>query len=253
MDASHAKTGMLSERLSDFALATQAAASRPATANEIWIDAISTLEEHSGRAPSKIASKKIFDFSLALLLILFLGPLLIIISMLIKLDGGSVLFGHTRVGENGKLFRCWKFRSMVPNAADVLAQVLATDPEARAEWARDFKLRNDPRVTRVGRFLRKTSLDELPQLFNVLCGEMSLVGPRPIVSAEVDRYGAAFLDYVACRPGITGLWQVSGRNDVDYASRVALDRQYVRSWSFLSDMRILFKTPLVVVRRSGAY
>ncbi|MEI9984567.1 MAG: sugar transferase [Aliidongia sp.] len=130
---------------------------------------------------------------------------------------------------------------------------LATDPEARREWQRDFKLRKDPRVTSLGRFLRKSSLDELPQLFSVVTGEMSLIGPRPIVADEIARYGAGFSDYAACRPGITGLWQVSGRNDVDYSERVEIDSRYARNWTLVGDISILFRTVSVVLRRDGAY
>jgi undecaprenyl-phosphate galactose phosphotransferase len=203
--------------------------------------------------PSTMTTKKIFDFVMAVLLLIFFAPVLLILMALVKIDGGPAFFGHKRIGQDGKTFRCWKFRSMVTNADEVLKRVLETDPDARAEWARDFKLRNDPRVTPIGRFLRKSSLDELPQIFNVLTGEMSLVGPRPIVTAEIDRYGTAFIDYMACRPGITGLWQVSGRNDVDYASRVAFDQRYAQTWSFARDVNILFRTVIVVARRSGAY
>jgi undecaprenyl-phosphate galactose phosphotransferase len=188
----------------------------------------------------------------AALIVLF-GPLLLAIALAVRCDGGAALFGHRRIGVGGTSFRCWKFRSMVPDAEAVLAHTLATDPEARAEWERDFKLRNDPRVTPLGQFLRKSSLDELPQLFNVLKGEMSLVGPRPIVAAEVERYGLAMEEYRACKPGITGLWQVSGRNDVDYAERVELDRRYAWSWSLKGDLMILVRTLGVVARRSGAY
>jgi Undecaprenyl-phosphate galactose phosphotransferase WbaP len=231
-----------------------------ATATEATIESFrsdtpydTAIDTPSSKAPAKAFSKKFFDVILAIILIFFFAPLLLIISAIVKLDGGPAFFGHTRIGEDGKPFRCWKFRSMTVHADVVLAKLLATDAEARAEWAKDFKLRNDPRITRIGGFLRKSSLDELPQLFNVLKGEMSLVGPRPIVSAEVDRYGTAFVDYVACRPGITGLWQVSGRNDVDYASRVALDKHYAQTWSFARDVNILFRTVIVVARRSGAY
>jgi lipopolysaccharide/colanic/teichoic acid biosynthesis glycosyltransferase len=164
-----------------------------------------------------------------------------------------VLFGHRRVGAGGREFTCWKFRSMVVDAEAALAHTLAQDPRARREWERDFKLRNDPRVTQLGKFLRKSSLDELPQLFGVLAGDMSLIGPRPIVRDEVARYGSAFAEYAACRPGITGLWQISGRNDTSYAERVAIDRHYVRSWSLLGDVAILWRTLGVVLRRSGAY
>jgi len=205
------------------------------------------------RKPADRRSKRAFDLVAASLLLLLFGPLLLLIAIAVRLDGGPALFGHRRLGAGGTSFRCWKFRSMVPDAEAVLARTLATDPEARAEWERDFKLRNDPRVTPLGNFLRKSSLDELPQLVNVLKGEMSLVGPRPIVAAEVERYGAAMEEYRACKPGITGLWQVSGRNDVDYAERVELDRRYAWTWSLKGDVAILFRTLGVVARRSGAY
>jgi undecaprenyl-phosphate galactose phosphotransferase len=142
---------------------------------------------------------------------------------------------------------------MVPNADEVLTEVLRSDPQARAEWERDFKLRDDPRITPIGKFLRVSSLDELPQLFNVLAGEMSLIGPRPIVAEEVARYGEAYRHYCACRPGMTGIWQVSGRNRVDYRRRVLFDQQYATSWSFLLDLSVLCRTVVVVTLGSGAY
>ena len=163
-----------------------------------------------------------------------------------------MFFAHTRVGRHGRLFRCFKFRTMVPNAAEVLAELLARDPAARAEWARDRKLRNDPRITPIGRLLRKTSLDELPQLFNVLRGEMSLVGPRPVMPDELERYGEAQDRLSQVRPGLTGLWQISGRNDVDYERRVHLDAWYVRNWTFWYDILILFRTLLVVPAEATA-
>ena len=205
------------------------------------------------RSPAELVSKRVFDLLVAALLLVALSPMLVIISLLARLDGGPAIFGHRRVGAHGETFVCWKFRTMVPNADQVLARVLASDPAAQAEWERDFKLRNDPRITRIGRMLRATSLDELPQLFNVLKGEMSLVGPRPIVAREIARYGAAFHDYVRCRPGITGAWQVSGRNDIDYRNRVRLDQEYARSWSFRKDGRILWLTAFVVIQGRGAY
>jgi undecaprenyl-phosphate galactose phosphotransferase len=204
-------------------------------------------------APSGRRSKRAFDLIGSVVLILLFGPLLLLVALAVRCDGGDALFGHRRIGAAGQSFRCWKFRSMVPDAEAVLAHTLATDPAARAEWDRDFKLRNDPRVTPLGNFLRRSSLDELPQLFNVLKGEMSLVGPRPIVAAEVERYGVAMEEYHACKPGITGLWQVSGRNDIDYAKRVELDRRYAWSWSLGGDLMILIRTLAVVARRSGAY
>lgn len=195
-----------------------------------------------------------FDLISSLMAVAFLLPVFLVIALLIKLqDGGPVLFKHTRIGLNGREFKCLKFRSMHIRSQELLADLLANSAEARAEWEADHKLRNDPRITAFGRFLRKSSLDELPQLFNVLKGEMSLVGPRPIVAAEVERYGMGIVEYRACKPGITGLWQVSGRNDIDYAARVELDRQYARSWSLAKDLLILFRTLGVVARRNGAY
>ena len=205
------------------------------------------------REPARRYSKRLFDIATASLLLALLLPLLLAVTALISRDGGKILFGHRRIGAQGRSFKCWKFRSMVPNAESVLREGLDNDPEARAEWERDFKLRNDPRITPVGRFLRSTSLDELPQLLNVLAGEMSLVGPRPIVADEVPRYGAAFHDYTRCRPGITGIWQVSGRNDTGYTQRVRLDQHYARNWSFAADLAVLLRTPIAVLRRSGAY
>ena len=203
--------------------------------------------------PAEQAVKRMLDIVLTLMLVVVLSPVLLTIACLACLDGGAVLFGHRRIGTQGKTFTCWKFRTMVLNADKVLEELLASDPAARAEWEETFKLKRDPRVTRIGRFLRSTSLDELPQLLNVLKGEMSLVGPRPIVWDEVKRYGSAFHDYTRCRPGITGPWQVSGRNDVDYRNRVALDRNYARGWSLATDVQILWKTFFVVIKRRGAY
>lgn len=204
-------------------------------------------------APAKQTTKRTFDFVLGLLLIVALSPALLLIAYLARRDGGPVLFGHRRIGEDGRSFVCWKFRTMVMDADRVLERVLATDPAARAEWETSYKLKRDPRITPVGRFLRTTSLDELPQLFNVVKGEMSLVGPRPIVADEVRRYGAAYHDYTRCRPGITGIWQVSGRSDVDYGGRVRLDQQYARGWSLGTDLKVLWKTVFVVLQRKGAY
>lgn len=207
----------------------------------------------SPKPPKLLRRKRLFDIVFGAALIIFLAPLMLIIAALVKLDGGPVLYGHRRVGANGQSFRCWKFRSMLVNADKVLADMLRADPEARAQWQRDFKLKSDPRITRIGQFLRTTSLDELPQLFNVMAGDMSLIGPRPIVVEEIERYGDAFRHYCACRPGMTGLWQVSGRNGVDYVRRVKFDEQYATSWSFLLDFVVLCRTVVVVTQRSGAY
>jgi lipopolysaccharide/colanic/teichoic acid biosynthesis glycosyltransferase len=186
--------------------------------------------------------------------LVFIVPLLVLIAVAIKIqDGGPVLFGHSRLGRGGRAFRCWKFRSMVVDAEDRLANLLARDPAARAEWAADHKLRRDPRITPLGTFLRVSSLDELPQLLNVIRGEMSLVGPRPIVRAEVDKYGRWFDSYCAVRPGITGLWQVSGRNDVDYRRRVAMDVLYARRADTALYLKILAATVPAVLTRDGSY
>lgn len=189
----------------------------------------------------------------ALILLTLFAPLMAIVAWLIwRRDGRPIFFGHYRVGRDGQMFKCWKFRSMVLNSAEMLAELLKNDPAARAEWDRDQKLTNDPRITPVGAFLRKTSLDELPQLFNVLKGEMRLVGPRPITLAELDRYGEARWHYLNAMPGMTGLWQVSGRSDTTYEERVELDRDYVEQRSLWSDAVILVKTIAVVLGKGGA-
>ncbi len=204
--------------------------------------------------PGPRALKRALDLVLALVLVLALAPLFLILAAWIKLDSpGPVFFGHRRLGLGGRPFVAWKFRTMVQDAEAVLADYLAKNPEARAEWTARQKLRNDPRVTRAGRILRKLSLDELPQLWNVLKGEMSLVGPRPIVEEEVSRYGEAVRLYFRVRPGMTGLWQVSGRNDTTYAERVELDAYYVRNWSVWLDLYLLARTIWVVLTRKGAY
>ena len=198
--------------------------------------------------------KTIFDFTLTFIGTICISPLLAYIAYRIKKeDPGPVIFKHMRVGKNGKSFPCYKFRSMCVDAKQMLEKYLRKNPEARMEWERDFKLKNDPRVTPIGEFLRRTSLDELPQIFNVLKGEMSLVGPRPIVQEEVPRYGIHIKKYYSVKPGITGLWQVSGRSDISYSERVALDVEYVVNRSFLKDIQILIKTFDVVFRKKGAY
>ena len=189
----------------------------------------------------------------ALLLLIVLSPLMIVISFLIwHRDGAPVFFAHYRVGYDGKLFRCLKFRTMLQDSEQVLSELLEKDETARAEWARDQKLSNDPRITGVGHFLRRSSLDELPQLLNVLRADMSLVGPRPVTVPELTRYGRARWHYLSVRPGMTGLWQVSGRNNTTYEERVALDRRYVEQRSLALDLSILLKTVRVVVTRDGA-
>ncbi|EOS96444.1 undecaprenyl-phosphate galactose phosphotransferase WbaP [Erwinia tracheiphila] len=197
--------------------------------------------------------KRAFDIVGAMSIMIALMPALAVLIFLVSRDGGSPIYGHERVGLNGRKFKCLKFRSMVVNSKEVLEEVLRTDPVARAEWDKDFKLKNDPRITRVGHFIRKTSLDELPQLWNVVRGEMSLVGPRPVIEDELERYAGDVDYYYMAKPGMTGLWQVSGRNDVDYETRVYFDSWYVKNWSLWNDIAILFKTIGVVLKRDGAY
>ncbi len=197
---------------------------------------------------------RLADILISLSALLFLLPGLLAVALVVKLqDGGSVLYGQTRIGKDMRPFKCLKFRSMRTNSAELLAELLARDPVARAEWEADHKLRHDPRITAFGNFMRKTSLDELPQLFNVLVGDMSLVGPRPIVEAEVVKYGRSMRHYCRQLPGITGLWQVSGRNDVSYTRRVALDRLFTQRLSIKLYAAILFLTVPAVLLRRGSY
>jgi Undecaprenyl-phosphate galactose phosphotransferase WbaP len=197
--------------------------------------------------------KRAFDLVASACLLVLFAPLLAFFSWKIRRSGGGAIYGHSRIGQHGKPFQCLKFRTMVPNAQKALEDVLARDPKARDEWGRDFKLKNDPRITPIGLLLRETSLDELPQLWNVFKGEMSLVGPRPIIAEELERYGDQVDYYLEAPPGMTGLWQISGRNDTGYEDRVALDCWYVRNWSLWYDLVIMIKTVRVVLGRNGAY
>jgi lipopolysaccharide/colanic/teichoic acid biosynthesis glycosyltransferase len=203
--------------------------------------------------PAANRVKRLIDVALCFLALPVVLVIGIPIALLIMLDGGGPFFIQARIGRGGDLFHCLKFRTMVPNAECKLQQILDRDPAARAEWDRDFKLKNDPRVTWIGRLLRKTSLDELPQFLNVLTGEMSIVGPRPVTRQELSLYGENAQLYLACTPGITGLWQVSGRNDVSYANRVALDVRYVLTWTPMQDVKIMFLTLPAMLSRRGAY
>lgn len=197
---------------------------------------------------------RLFDILIAVAALWFFAPLMLVLAFAIKAqDGGPVTFGHTRIGRDGRTFKCLKFRSMVVDAETRLQNLLAADAMARAEWEVDHKLRQDPRVTALGALLRKSSLDELPQLINVLRGEMSIVGPRPIVAAEIVRYGRAFRYYKVLRPGITGLWQSSGRNNVSYRRRVAMDVLYAKRRSVGLYLYILLKTVPAVLLRDGSY
>jgi len=205
------------------------------------------------RGGAAFACKRVLDVVGAVLLLLLLLPVITICSLLVLVSSpGPVFFKHRRVGIGGRDFNVWKFRTMCKQPDQILARFLATNPQARAEWLATQKLADDPRVFPVGRFMRRFSLDELPQLWNVIKGEMSLVGPRPIVAAEVGRYGEAIEAYYAVRPGMTGLWQVSGRSQTTYAERVKLDRQYVEEWSLKLDTAIFLRTFRSVVTAKGA-
>jgi Undecaprenyl-phosphate galactose phosphotransferase WbaP len=197
--------------------------------------------------------KRTVDVILSFLLAALLMPTFVLIACAVVLTSpGTVLYGHRRIGKDGRVFRMWKFRTMVPNADEVLQRHLEKDAQLRLEWERDHKLRRDPRVTPLGRLLRKCSLDELPQIWNVLLGDMSLVGPRPIVSAEIPKYGAQYDVFSRALPGLTGLWQVSGRNNTTYEERVELDSYYVHNWSPWLDLYILSQTFGAVVSGRGA-
>lgn len=197
--------------------------------------------------------KRGFDLTAGILLLFLLAPLMLLIAALVRAgDGGPALFKQPRVGRGGKSFRCWKFRTMACNADEALQALLATDPAAAKEWAESQKLTRDPRITPVGAFLRRSSLDELPQLFNIIAGEMSFVGPRPIVAAERERYGEAFNHCFSVPPGLTGLWQISGRSDCSYATRISLDSQYASEWHLMLDAKILVKTVPAVLMQRGS-
>lgn len=198
--------------------------------------------------------KRFLDIFIVLVASPFWLPVVLILCILTKLTSkGPVFYGHKRVGKNGKEIKCWKFRSMCINSQEILEQILATDPVRREEWEKDRKFQDDPRVTKFGKFLRKTSLDELPQLFNILKGDMSLIGPRPVTEPELVKYGE-YKDYVlSVTPGLSGLWQVSGRSDTGYEERISFDTFYIQNWSIWLDIWILIKTVWVVINGKGAY
>lgn len=198
--------------------------------------------------------KFVFDMVVTAIGTILISPIFLALCICVAIDNrGKVIFTHQRVGRNGKLFSCYKFQTMIPDAQKVLQEYLKNNPQARIEWENNFKLTNDPRVTKLGAILRKTSLDELPQIFNVLKGEMSLVGPRPVVQAELEKYGKNKEEYLMVRPGITGVWQVSGRSDTTYEERVKMDTWYVRNWSLWIDLKYLYHTIAAVITRKGAY
>ncbi|WP_052119938.1 sugar transferase [Inquilinus limosus] len=200
-----------------------------------------------------VMAKRATDIVLSIALLVLFAPLFLACAIMIRRSGRGIFYSDRRVGRDGRIFYCHKFRTMVPNANKLLADLLQKNPEMRREWESGFKLKKDPRVTAIGRFLRKTSLDELPQLFNVLKGEMSLVGPRPMYEEEQERWGAAIRYYHSVRPGMTGIWQIYGRSDTDYETRIRLNVEYVRRWSYWRDMALLVMTPRVFFVRSGAY
>lgn len=199
--------------------------------------------------------KTVFDYTLTVLGTIVISPFLILIVCWIFIeDPGPIIYKHMRVGKAGKIFPCYKFRTMCVNSQEVLEDLLATNPEVKKEWEANFKLKDDPRVTKIGAFMRKTSLDELPQIFNVLRGEMSLVGPRPVIQKELDMHYREFAEtYQSVKPGITGLWQVSGRSDTTYEERVRMDVWYVQNWSVWLDISLLWRTFTSVVKQEGAY
>jgi exopolysaccharide production protein ExoY len=198
--------------------------------------------------------KRAGDLLLTAVAMPILLPMLLILAILVHVtSSGPVFFSHRRICKNGAFFSMWKFRTMCVNSSEVLERYLAAHPEARAEWNETHKLQNDPRVTKLGRMMRRLSLDELPQIWNVITGRMSLVGPRPIVAAEVEKYADGFHCYTRVKPGVTGLWQVSGRSTLSYDARVKLDCEYVQHWSLLRDLKILALTVKSVVNQEGAY
>jgi Undecaprenyl-phosphate galactose phosphotransferase WbaP len=226
-----------------------------------YIDALSGPASRSRRReqlPSDLLRYRLVKRTLDVALILLTAPLLMlaigIVAVMVMLSSpGPIFYSHRRIRKNGAFFSMWKFRTMCVNSAEVLEEHLLKHPEARVEWNRTHKLRYDPRITRIGSFLRRYSLDELPQFWNVLSGHMSLVGPRPIVAAEVEKYADSFECYCRVKPGLTGLWQVSGRSELTYDERVALDCEYVNHWSLGRDLKILFKTFHVVIMQDGAF
>lgn len=212
---------------------------------------------HNGR-PTELfryrVIKRVCDVLLVLVSLPVSLPILLLVSTLVWLSSpGPIFYSHRRIRRRGAFFSMWKFRTMSVNSAKLLDDYLARHPQAKAEWSKTHKLRHDPRVTPIGLFLRRYSLDELPQLWNVLTGQMTLVGPRPIVAAEVEKYGDGFRYYCRVKPGLTGLWQVSGRSELTYPQRVALDTRYVEQWSLGRDFIILMRTFLSVANQDGAY
>lgn len=197
--------------------------------------------------------KRVFDIIVAASALIFLAPLMLIVAIALKIEGGSVFYKQVRMGRDGTHFPMWKFRSMHPNSDQLLLDLLSTSQAATDEWEQFQKLRNDPRITRLGNLLRKTSIDELPQLFNVITGEMSIVGQRPILPHQTDTYGSHLPGYIRARPGITGLWQISGRNALTFEDRARIGSEYVNQWTLIRDVKILLMTVPVVMFSRDAY
>jgi exopolysaccharide production protein ExoY len=240
------------DKLSEFCGAIEDRGSRPSGAyrDSSKCDGV----ESQTRQPVGGAVKRVFDVVAALVAIAALLPMFAIVSLAVYVEyPGAVLFRQRRIGFDGREFTCLKFRTMAVDSERALREYLANNEDARREWETTYKLRNDPRITAFGRFLRRSSLDELPQLFNVLMGEMSIVGPRPIVAEEVPLYREHFSDYATARPGLTGLWQISGRNTTSYPQRVAYDVEYLRNWSPIRDIRIIAATVMHLWEGNGAY
>ncbi len=237
----------------------QTSGSSPAALSFSAGDYVASFERRAAvPSPTRRFSYAVMKRAMDIFLILLTSPITVPICLILAISvvissPGPVFFSHRRIGRGGIFFSMWKFRTMCVNSAEVLEQHLARYPEERDEWSRCHKLRKDPRVTPLGKFLRRSSLDELPQLWNVLTGRMSLVGPRPIVAAEAEKYGSDFAYYLAVKPGLAGLWQASGRSTLTYDERVALDRRYAEQWSLGSDIYILLRTVTKVVNADGAY
>jgi lipopolysaccharide/colanic/teichoic acid biosynthesis glycosyltransferase len=222
------------------------------------VDHSTERSQRANGAPSEFFRYRVIKRCCDVFLVLISMPVMLLIlvavAVVVKLSSpGPVFYSHRRIRKGGAFFSMWKFRTMCVNSAEVLEDHLARNPDAQAEWNKTHKLRRDPRITPLGAFLRRYSLDELPQLWNVLMGQMSLVGPRPIVAAEVEKYGDCFDCYCRVKPGLTGLWQVSGRSELSYDERVALDCQYVERWSLSKDFVILLRTFSSVVNQDGAF
>ncbi len=211
----------------------------------------SNLEEHI--TPNIDPLKRAFDIVVSAIALVLLAPLILLCALLVRIqDGGNAFFAQDRYGLNGKTFRCFKLRSMASDAAERLERLLDENPDLRREWQATQKLRHDPRITPLGHFLRKSSIDELPQLWNVLRGDMSIVGPRPIVKNEIQKYGDSYRFYTAVRPGLIGLWQVEGRTETTYVERVEMDVRYVQTRTFWKDLWIVLKTVPAVIASRGA-